>query len=177
MKKHLVLIGIGAAVSLALHRQAVADAVTAPAASFVTDAVPDTLSRGNADTVRTAFPAATASVAASAPVSFPVSFPVSAGVSRPRFCCLSGAALPLAGMIPAYGAVERPSDTPDTWNRCPANLSYAAEKLNMNIAEAGVRAARLFNDPQLSVEYGNNQDWNMQMGRAFGRTEQNVLTG
>ena len=47
------------------------------------------------------------------------------------------------------------------------NLSYAAEKLNMNIAEAEVRAARLFNDPQLSVEYGNNQDWNMQMGQGI----------
>ena len=169
MKKHLVLIGIGAAVSLALHRQAVADAVTAPAASFVTDAVPDTLSRGNADTVRTAFPAATASVAVSAPVSFPASFPVSAGVSRPEGSAgLSGAALPLAGMIPAYGAVERPVGYAGYMEQVARrNLSYAAEKLNMNIAEAGVRAARLFNDPQLSVEYGNNQDWNMQMGQGI----------
>ena len=169
MKKHLVLIGIGAAVSLALHRQAVADAVTAPAASFVTDAVPDTLSRGNADTVRTAFPAATASVAVSAPVSFPASFPVSAGVSRPEGSAgLSGAALPLAGMIPAYGAVERPVGYAGYMEQVARrNLSYAAEKLNMNIAEAEVRAARLFNDPQLSVEYGNNQDWNMQMGQGI----------
>ena len=162
MKKHLILIGIGAAVSLALHRQAVADAVTAPAASFVTDAVPDTLSRGNADTVRTAFPAATASVAVSAPVSFPVSFPVSAGVSRPESSAgLSGAALPLAGMIPAYGAVERPVGYAGYMEQVARrNLSYAAEKLNMNIAEAGVRAARLFNDPQLSRQwhYNNNGD-------------------
>ena len=169
MKKHLVLIGIGAAVSLALHRQAVADAVTAPAASFVTDAVPDTLSRGNADTVRTAFPAATASVAVSAPVSFPASFPVSAGVSRPEGSAgLSGAALPLAGMLSAHGAVERPVGYAGYMEQVARrNLSYAAEKLNMNIAEAGVRAARLFNDPQLSVEYGNNQDWNMQMGQGI----------
>lgn len=169
MKKHLVLIGIGAAVSLALHRQAVADAVTVPAASFVTDAVPDTLSRGNANTVRTAFPAATASVAASAPVSFPAAFPVSAGVSRPEGSAgLSGAALPLAGMLSAHGAVERPVGYAGYMEQVARrNLSYAAEKLNMNIAEAGVRAARLFNDPQLSVEYGNNQDWNMQMGQGI----------
>ena len=46
-----------------------------------------------------------------------------------------------------------------------SNLSYAAEKLNMNIAEAGIKAARLFNDPQLSLEYANNNDSHMQMGQ------------
>ena len=71
-------------------------------------------------------------------------------------------------MIPAYGAVERPVGYAGYMEQVARrNLSYAAEKLNMNIAEAGVRAARLFNDPQLSVEYGNNQDWNMQMGQGI----------
>ena len=71
-------------------------------------------------------------------------------------------------MIPAYGAVERPVGYAGYMEQVARrNLSYAAEKLNMNIAEAEVRAARLFNDPQLSVEYGNNQDWNMQMGQGI----------
>ena len=38
------------------------------------------------------------------------------------------------------------------------NLSYAAEKLNVRIADAEVKAAGVFNDPQFGVEYGNNAD-------------------
>lgn len=45
------------------------------------------------------------------------------------------------------------------------NLSYAAEKLNIPIAEAGIVSARVFNDPQLSLGYENNNDWHMQMGQ------------
>lgn len=71
-------------------------------------------------------------------------------------------------MLSAHGAVERPVGYAGYMEQVARrNLSYAAEKLNMNIAEAEVRAARLFNDPQLSVEYGNNQDWNMQMGQGI----------
>ena len=45
------------------------------------------------------------------------------------------------------------------------NLAYAAEKLNVNAAKAEVIAARVFNDPELSVSYANNQDWKLQMGQ------------
>ncbi|GHT08636.1 hypothetical protein FACS189415_2530 [Bacteroidia bacterium] len=45
------------------------------------------------------------------------------------------------------------------------NLGYAAEKLNVNISEANIKAAKVFNDPQLSVEYGDNSEAYMQMGR------------
>ena len=45
------------------------------------------------------------------------------------------------------------------------NLGYAAEKLNVNIAEAELKAAKVFNDPQLSVGYGDNNEAYMQMGR------------
>lgn len=48
---------------------------------------------------------------------------------------------------------------------CRDNLTYAAESLNIPIAEAEVRAAALFNDPSLSVEYAYNDDRNMQMGQ------------
>lgn len=45
------------------------------------------------------------------------------------------------------------------------NLSFAAEKLNIDIAEAEVKVAGLFSDFQLSVEYGNNEDKRLQMGQ------------
>jgi len=37
------------------------------------------------------------------------------------------------------------------------NLSYAAERLNIDIADAELQAARVFNDPRLSLEYGDNE--------------------
>lgn len=47
------------------------------------------------------------------------------------------------------------------------NIAYAAEKLNIPIADANIRSARLFNDPTLSLEYANNDDKSMQMGQGF----------
>lgn len=46
------------------------------------------------------------------------------------------------------------------------NLTYAAEKLNIDVAEAGVKAAKIFNDPVLSVEYADNDERRLQMGRS-----------
>jgi cobalt-zinc-cadmium efflux system outer membrane protein len=34
------------------------------------------------------------------------------------------------------------------------NLGYAAEQLNINIADAEINAAKVFHDPSLSIEYG-----------------------
>ena len=45
-----------------------------------------------------------------------------------------------------------------------SNIEYLAEKYNVDIADAMVRAAKVFPDPELSVSYGNNQNWNLQMG-------------
>ncbi|MDR0573946.1 MAG: TolC family protein [Tannerella sp.] len=45
-----------------------------------------------------------------------------------------------------------------------ANVSYLAEKCNVDIADANVKAAKIFPDPELSVSYVNNQNWNLQMG-------------
>ena len=47
------------------------------------------------------------------------------------------------------------------------NISYIAEKYNVDIADANVQAARVFNDPELSVSYSNNQDHTMQMGQSY----------
>ena len=46
------------------------------------------------------------------------------------------------------------------------NVLYIAEKYNIDKATASVEAAKVFNDPELSVSYGNNQDWNLQMGQS-----------
>jgi cobalt-zinc-cadmium efflux system outer membrane protein len=45
-----------------------------------------------------------------------------------------------------------------------ANISYLAEKYNVDIAEAKMQAAKVIPDPELSIGYGNNQDWDLQMG-------------
>lgn len=46
------------------------------------------------------------------------------------------------------------------------NAAYTAERYSVDIAEARTAAARVFNDPEFSVEYGNNQDWSLQMGQS-----------
>ena len=46
------------------------------------------------------------------------------------------------------------------------NAAYTAERYSVDIAEAMTAAARVFNDPEFSVEYGNNQDWSQQMGQS-----------
>ena len=45
-----------------------------------------------------------------------------------------------------------------------SNITCLAEKYSIDIAEANLRAARVFPDPELSVSYENNQNWNLQMG-------------
>lgn len=47
------------------------------------------------------------------------------------------------------------------------NVSYLAEQYNVDIAQANLQAAKVFNDPELSVDYGNNQDWYMYMGQSW----------
>ena len=46
------------------------------------------------------------------------------------------------------------------------NAAYVAERWNVDIAAAQTQAAGVFNDPSLSVDYGNNQDWSLQMGQS-----------
>ena len=45
------------------------------------------------------------------------------------------------------------------------NAEAVAEKYNLDIAEANLNAAKVFNDPELAVSYGNNQDWDLMMGQ------------
>lgn len=46
------------------------------------------------------------------------------------------------------------------------NASYLAQKYDVDVALANLQASKVFNDPELSVSYGNNQDWFMQMGQS-----------
>ena len=45
------------------------------------------------------------------------------------------------------------------------NIEYIVEKYNVDIAEARTQAAKVTNDPELSVAYSNNQDWSLMMGQ------------
>lgn len=45
-----------------------------------------------------------------------------------------------------------------------SNIDYLAEKYNVSIADAVVKASKVFPDPELSVSYANNQNWNLEMG-------------
>jgi len=48
-----------------------------------------------------------------------------------------------------------------------SNVDYIAEKYNVDIARAQLQAAKVMNDPELSLDYANNQDWNLRMGQSF----------
>jgi cobalt-zinc-cadmium efflux system outer membrane protein len=46
-----------------------------------------------------------------------------------------------------------------------SNAAYIAEKYNVEIAEAQAIAAKVFNDPEFTAEYSDNQDRTLMMGR------------
>ncbi|NLE36155.1 MAG: TolC family protein [Bacteroidales bacterium] len=47
------------------------------------------------------------------------------------------------------------------------NLGFIANSLNVSIAEAELRAAKVFADPEVAVEYSNSEDWSLQMGQSL----------
>ena len=47
------------------------------------------------------------------------------------------------------------------------NLGYAAEQFNVSIADAQLKAAKVFPDPELSFSYSNNQDQKLFMGQGI----------
>jgi cobalt-zinc-cadmium efflux system outer membrane protein len=47
------------------------------------------------------------------------------------------------------------------------NIEYAAEKLNINIAEAAVKAAKIFSDPIISVDVSTETDKSIRTGYGF----------
>ncbi|MCR5463501.1 MAG: TolC family protein [Bacteroidales bacterium] len=47
-----------------------------------------------------------------------------------------------------------------------SNAAYIAEKYNVEIADAQAIAAKVFNDPEFTAEYSDNQDRTLMMGRS-----------
>ena len=47
-----------------------------------------------------------------------------------------------------------------------SNAAYIAEKYNVEIAEAQAVAAKVFNDPEFTAEFADNQDRTLMMGRS-----------
>ena len=47
-----------------------------------------------------------------------------------------------------------------------SNAAFVAEKYNVEIAEAQARAAKVFNDPELTAEFSDNQDRTKMMGQS-----------
>lgn len=47
------------------------------------------------------------------------------------------------------------------------NIGYAVEQLNVNIADASITSAKVFEDPFLSIEYGYNEDKVLMMGQGL----------
>jgi len=47
------------------------------------------------------------------------------------------------------------------------NLEYAAEKLNINISEAELKASKVFPDPTLAIDYTDNKEDNTYVGHAY----------
>lgn len=47
------------------------------------------------------------------------------------------------------------------------NISLAARKLDIEIAEAGVKASKVHNDPTLAITYSNSEDWSKKLGQGI----------
>ena len=52
-------------------------------------------------------------------------------------------------------------------NVTKGNLEFIANQFNVSIAEAELKAARVFADPEVAVEYSNNEDWSVQLGQSI----------
>jgi len=72
----------------------------------------------------------------------------------------------------SYGQVEQDFiNKPITFNQFLAgvrtgNLGYIAEEFNVDISEAALRASKIFPDPEVTVNYSNNEDRTIQMGQS-----------
>lgn len=47
------------------------------------------------------------------------------------------------------------------------NISLTAKKLDLEIADAGVKASKVYNDPTLALTYSNNEDWDKKLGQGI----------
>ena len=47
------------------------------------------------------------------------------------------------------------------------NVALTAKKLDIDIAEAQLKASKVFNDPTIGVTYSNNEDWDKGLGQGI----------
>lgn len=78
----------------------------------------------------------------------------------------------LAPAIVASGQAKSPTMVKLTLRQylsavAKGNLGYAAQQFNVAIAEAEMKAARVFPDPEISFSYSNNQDKTLMMGQGI----------
>lgn len=52
-------------------------------------------------------------------------------------------------------------------NVTKGNLGFIANQFNVSISEAELNAASVFADPEIAVEYSNNEDWKVQLGQSI----------
>ncbi|MBQ3539365.1 MAG: TolC family protein [Bacteroidaceae bacterium] len=48
------------------------------------------------------------------------------------------------------------------------NTLLMAQSIGIEIAQANLKNSKIYNDPTLSVEYGNNEDWDKKLGYSIG---------
>lgn len=56
------------------------------------------------------------------------------------------------------------------------NTSLIAQSMEIEISQAAIKSAKVYNDPTLSVEYGNNEDWSTNLGQSFAATLSRTFT-
>ena len=56
------------------------------------------------------------------------------------------------------------------------NTALVAQSMDIEISQAAVKNAKVYNDPTISVEYGNNEDWNTNLGQSFAATLSRTFT-
>ncbi len=56
------------------------------------------------------------------------------------------------------------------------NTSLVAEAMNIDIAQLALKSSKVYNDPTLSVQYANNEDWNTDLGESIAANLSRTFT-
>ncbi len=56
------------------------------------------------------------------------------------------------------------------------NTAVVAEAMNIDIAQAALKNSKVYNDPTLSVQYANNEDWNTDLGESIAANLSRTFT-
>lgn len=56
------------------------------------------------------------------------------------------------------------------------NTAVVAEAMNINIARSALKSSKVYNDPTLSVQYANNEDWNTDLGQSIAANLSRTFT-